>query len=595
MYSGSDSTESANYGQWPLNPAFFQNMPNEQVDWAALAQQWIQMKEAGPPIPEPKPPNNISEVKEIPQVQKKILPPINSEDNVANSSWNSAPNSVEPYDSSWNWKAQPNWEWGNPAWNPPPNTPQVVNPSPKTTLLPLPKGYTSVEAPKDNPSVSVGYTSVKSNDFGSSYSGQSASNHSRNYKAHNRRYSKVNIPKASTPSPVNIPLVPESESNNLDANKRKQLPAWIREGLEKMEKDKLKQMEKEKEKEKSTSVDDKLKEIEKEAMDMLRDTISERRRSKFDSDEEQSPKQLEEKEEPEPLNHDELIILVRRTMTEILLKVTNESIHSICTDERQRYIKKTQTLGKVTGKTNVEAKLGLGMYGSDSGSESDNSDSSRKDSDDELKNSIRRRKADFVHTEKGIEDKLQQAEKEKDNKRTKDEDEGSSENHIEEYTPEPKKEEGNSKSKDTNSKHRQSSSPSSNVSDDESSHRRSSSSRESSISRKRGHRDRSGMRGYTPEKRRKHKTKRSRSRSYERRHSSDYKYKKDRNRSDRSRRSPSRTSRSSRRSRSRSSSYRSRRSSDRSSRSKRKRSRSPFYSRSSKRSRSRSYIRSSRR
>lgn len=594
MYSGSDSTESANYGQWPLNPAFFQNMPNEQVDWAALAQQWIQMKEAGPPIPEPKPPKIITEVKEAPPVQEKVLPPV-IEENVVNPSWNNIPSSIESYDSSWNWKAQQKWEWNNPAWNPNINTPPIVTPTVKPNLLPITKGYTSVDAPKESPTISAGYTTVKSNEFVGSYSGQSAPNHSRSYKPHNRRYSKVNIPKTNTPSPVNIPPNTEMETSNLDANKRKQLPAWIREGLEKMEKDKLKQMEREKEKEKETLFSKKVKEHEKEAMEILKDTINERRRSKFDSDDEQSPKPTEENEEPEPLSHDELILLVRRNMTEILLKVTNEAIHSICTEERQRYMKKSHSLVKVPGKTNVEAKLGLGMYGSDSGSESDNSDLSTKDSDDELKNSIRKRKAEFVQTERGIEDKLLQAEKEKDNKKTKEEEEdNSSENHVE-YTPEKKRDEGNSKIKDSNAKHRRSSSSrSSDESDDESSHRKSSSSRESSVNSKRRHRNRSKGR-YTPEKRSKHKSKRSRSRSHDRRHSSDYKYKKDRSRSERSRRSRSRTSKSSRRSRSRSSSYRSRRSSDRSSRTKRKRSRSPYYSRSSKRSRSRSHVRSSRR
>lgn len=31
--------------QWPLNQAAYQNVANDQVDWAALAQQWIYMKE----------------------------------------------------------------------------------------------------------------------------------------------------------------------------------------------------------------------------------------------------------------------------------------------------------------------------------------------------------------------------------------------------------------------------------------------------------------------------------------------------------------------------------------------------------------------
>lgn len=45
--------------QWPLNKADYQDLANDQVDWAALAQQWIHMKEtcttddmlAAPPPP----------------------------------------------------------------------------------------------------------------------------------------------------------------------------------------------------------------------------------------------------------------------------------------------------------------------------------------------------------------------------------------------------------------------------------------------------------------------------------------------------------------------------------------------------------------
>ncbi|KAK9878829.1 hypothetical protein WA026_003664 [Henosepilachna vigintioctopunctata] len=591
MYSGSDSTESANYGQWPLNPTFFQNMPNEQVDWAALAQQWIQMKEAGPPLPEPKP---IEIRKESEKIEKEILP-IRNDEGSANASWNNISSSAETFDNSWNWKAQQSWDWSN-NWNAPVNPPpQIVTPSNKPTLLPTPKGYTSVDSSSDNVSVNSGFSTSRNNEFGTGFSGHS-SNHSRHYKPHNRRYSKINIPKPITPTPLSIPVTSDIETSNLDASKRKQLPAWIREGLEKMERDKLKQMEKEKEREKQTVYSEKIKEQEKETMEILKDTIKERRRSKFDSDEEQSPKRLEVvKKESSPLSHDELMLLVRRTMTEILLKVTNEAIHTLCTEEYQRYIKRIQTFGKISGKANVSAKLGLGIYGSDSGSESDDSETSKRDSEDELKTVIRKRKAEFLQTEKGIEDKLLQAEQKKGNSKLKDDEseEDSSDNQLEDHSSPTKKEENiNAKSKSHfNAKHRNSS-HSSEESDKESICQKSSSrSSESTISARKKNRSRSRDRGYTPEKRHRHKSpKRSRSRSYERRHSKDYKNKKERNRSERSRRSRSR-SRTSRRSRSRSSSYRSRRSSETSSRSRRKRSRSPKRSR---RSRSKSYSKSSR-
>lgn len=48
--------------QWPLNPSAYQNVCNDEIDWAALAQQWIYMKETCPyeGMPEAPPPPNIS-------------------------------------------------------------------------------------------------------------------------------------------------------------------------------------------------------------------------------------------------------------------------------------------------------------------------------------------------------------------------------------------------------------------------------------------------------------------------------------------------------------------------------------------------------
>lgn len=53
------SETDTNNTQWPLNQSAYQNVANDQVDWAALAQQWIHMKEtcttdqllAAPPPP----------------------------------------------------------------------------------------------------------------------------------------------------------------------------------------------------------------------------------------------------------------------------------------------------------------------------------------------------------------------------------------------------------------------------------------------------------------------------------------------------------------------------------------------------------------
>lgn len=62
MFSGKDAANPSYPTQWALNPNAYQNVDSSQVDWAALAQQWIAMKEAAaivavsaPPPPATKP------------------------------------------------------------------------------------------------------------------------------------------------------------------------------------------------------------------------------------------------------------------------------------------------------------------------------------------------------------------------------------------------------------------------------------------------------------------------------------------------------------------------------------------------------------
>lgn len=56
-------------------------------------------------------------------------------------------------------------------------------------------------------------------------------NNQKHIKPHNKRYSKVNVPiRATAPIPA-VPVTIETTAPPpLDAAKRKQLPAWIREG-----------------------------------------------------------------------------------------------------------------------------------------------------------------------------------------------------------------------------------------------------------------------------------------------------------------------------------------------------------------------------
>lgn len=140
MYSGSDSNESQKFPQWTLNPATYQNMSNDQVDWAALAQQWIIMKEAGPPpVPGETP---VTYAKDGKKSDKTLG---SSTDNqkeknqpVVGSTWPANDPPPPPGADSWSWNAQnQNWNWNNswvsPTAPPPPN----IGPL-KAPLLPTP-------------------------------------------------------------------------------------------------------------------------------------------------------------------------------------------------------------------------------------------------------------------------------------------------------------------------------------------------------------------------------------------------------------------------------------------------------------------------
>uniref|UniRef100_UPI00358E48E6 arginine/serine-rich protein PNISR isoform X2 n=1 Tax=Myxine glutinosa TaxID=7769 RepID=UPI00358E48E6 len=96
------------------------------------------------------------------------------------------------------------------------------------------------------------------------------------------RHSRGESPRTTLPSTVEAPVT--------DASKRRSLPAWIREGLEKLEREKQKQREQEKEFEGKTGKD------EAEAEDMVvEDDAYERppQRSKFDSNDEEEEEEME--------------------------------------------------------------------------------------------------------------------------------------------------------------------------------------------------------------------------------------------------------------------------------------------------------------
>ncbi|XP_065157873.1 arginine/serine-rich protein PNISR isoform X2 [Atheta coriaria] len=438
MFSGSDSTESQNYTQWPLNASAYQSMQNEQVDWAALAHQWIKMKEAGPPLPDklltaPPPP-----VISTPSTTKGEAPmdvENDSDSNNMGSDSNDGPNwSTQQQQAPNNWNS-----WGGSAW--PPTISSL--PMNKAPLLPTPayNAYTTSTTAKDEQfSGNTGYWSGNG-----SPNARSSSAAPRIMKPHNKRFSKVNIPLKTAPHPphltssVNTIQPGEASPPTIDANKRKQLPAWIREGLEKMERDKLKQMDKYRVRDQFDDVDEEKNRLREDAMEILKSTVRENEKlvkplsdygngsplNDSEDDEERSPvapppPQITDRV-PIVLTHEEMMLKVRRTMTEILLKVTNREIAQICKEEQQRHVRKLKAVDQhVTAPSagaNLSARLGLGAYdgsgeSSDEGGGED--EKTEVDSDNELKDIIKRRKEEFEKTEREIENRLAEAEAEKD-------------------------------------------------------------------------------------------------------------------------------------------------------------------------------------
>ncbi|KAH8307676.1 hypothetical protein KR044_008686 [Drosophila immigrans] len=231
-------------------------------------------------------------------------------------------------------------------------------------------------------------------------------------------------------------------SNNsgceIDANKRKMLPAWIRDGLEKMEREKLRQLERQQpatsEKE-SSAIN--VKQVSSKTLTTSVNLLNVVSRSASDSedsiaapeeamalaqligndvlcktngsDEEIANKEKEERHQ-QSIQHDtvcqqrnatetkvanaeaalsgknyeerlaDLMLIVRRTLTEILLETTNEEIAAIATETIKAHRAKASSAQVIlkSALSSITGNLGLAAYG-DSSSESEEDDNSDND------------------------------------------------------------------------------------------------------------------------------------------------------------------------------------------------------------------------
>ncbi|KYN06224.1 Splicing factor, arginine/serine-rich 18 [Cyphomyrmex costatus] len=478
MKMSGDMFEGKDYPtQWALNPSAYQNMSNDQVDWAALAQQWIKMKETVvPPAP---PPPSINPICSITEGSGEAPMDMDTKDDDVPPAPPAPTISGSEAWTQWNqwghWNASTsgtgNWEWSGV---PPPGV--TVDPDGKPIGLPavsvippaptISSTTTDFNTPPPAPSL-YSYNSVPPgqpyNQVSNYWSGDPPNAISpqplpfmkgmrhANRGPHMRAMDSIRGRDDREKTPE------EDTTTTIDAAKRRQLPAWIREGLEKMEKEKQKAMEKERLEILRKQELEARKQAEDEARAVLNPS-----KSKFDSDSEKEteqdfdasnargqqsvektydrtpdiivrPRKSRFRDADSPESHtgpdesptavvstvpitqkrsreeilQDVMLKVRRSLTEILLEVTNEEIGAICREVWSR----------------ARAK-GLSIY-NDSNSESEEEQNEHTqiqndDSDEELKETLRRRQQAFRKTEEEIEARLAEEEEEEEQQRSEE-------------------------------------------------------------------------------------------------------------------------------------------------------------------------------
>ncbi|XP_062254689.1 arginine/serine-rich protein PNISR isoform X5 [Platichthys flesus] len=431
--------------QWPLSQqqwmqSFQHQQDPSQVDWAALAQAWIAQKE--------------STVPEQPRIQPngQDIPGLEPVGQSNHGAFQGDPAFGRMWQPEWGMHGQPPPLPPPPppdqAWIPPGSGPMdVVNPSEDSN------SQDSVEFNSEAhrgvyPQNSHGYGAqpdsyamapMAMNQFdyqhgaASSFPPTPTGFHSPYWQGppQNRRDARPPGFRERPRSPIQIPVKQEAAAP-LDAVKRRTLPVWIREGLEKMDREKQKKLERER--------------MEKERAEMAKDDGNQHeadkdgdgprvpRKSKFDSDDEgnddnndeakpvikrefsvRSPSPPAEDSEPEMTEEEkefQLMIITKTLLTEILLEVTNEEIVHIAKDTHR---KATRAPAKQLAQSSALASLtglsGLGDYGSDESDDDDErsvrgSESSDTD-EEELHHRIREKQDAFRRKERDMQQLLE--------------------------------------------------------------------------------------------------------------------------------------------------------------------------------------------
>ncbi|CAH1732541.1 unnamed protein product [Aphis gossypii] len=221
------------------------------------------------------------------------------------------------------------------------------------------------------------------------------------------------------------------DSSFIDAAKRKQLPAWIREGLEKMEREKRRKIEQEQsfsESDYSSFTNENVtQELPNSPSNLDHETqmVDDIEPASFDYINENEPKKTEfVKNNLSPLIPrktkaqiwEDTMLSLRKILTKLLMDVTNDMMLNIVKDVLKTTLQTDNQVNQ--NQTSLAGKLGLGVYGSESGS-SDESDEEqhtsghkqlKPDSDEAIQERILKRHREFSYIEARILIELDQLE-----------------------------------------------------------------------------------------------------------------------------------------------------------------------------------------
>ncbi|XP_060837651.1 arginine/serine-rich protein PNISR-like isoform X2 [Rhopalosiphum padi] len=397
----------ANGNQW-MDPAFYKSMTNEQVDWANLAQQWIKMKETSPAMAPGQqvkmPPFEHNLVK----LGQHIEP--QNPSNIASVTNKMLGNNIEKPKAwnTWTWQQQQQWNWASSS-TAPSNKAPIIESVNSPPMLSEPPPYFPMMTP-NKPFL-----------------------HNNYWAAPNSRV----LPPTESDQWNKISMISNVDSRTqdpsfIDAAKRKQLPAWIREGLEKMEREKRRKIEQEQSFDAPDYSHSMNENITQELSNLPNNFDQETQLADVDIEHVSSdyinttePRKTEfVKNDPSPIIPrktkaqiwEDTMLNLRKILTKLLMDVTNDMMLSVVKE-----VLKTALQTDIQGnqnQTSLAGKLGLGVYGSESES-SDESDKEqhisghkhlKQDSDEDIQERILKRQREFSNIEARILTELDQLE-----------------------------------------------------------------------------------------------------------------------------------------------------------------------------------------